>query len=195
MKRLTATFLLLTLFCQPLCSCRTTLYRAAEKGDYATVKQELQSGVHPDHALSGEGTPITLLVLPVFITTMAIDICSLLPMAFVSGIIGDKSIMERPLTSSYFMKTPSDAALDYGHHDVARLLQAYGGQPIFDKHYYGDFSTPATQEPKAPRKQTVQTTPQKKEKITPPRASQNKSSEAPMPQPGIGGAAGSISTH
>lgn len=190
MKRITGTFLLLTLFCQPLCSCRTTLYRAAEKGDYATVKQELESGTRANHSIRGSNSPLALLMFPICITALSLDLTLAVCTLGAYTQVGRKDV---PPISAWFMKTPLDEALDHGHYDIASLLRAYGATTTYSKHYYGDFSTPATEKPKIKQKKVNLT--QQKEEHAEPRPTLNTDRRPTMPQPGIGEAAGSISTH
>ena len=190
MKKLTAYLLFITLLCQPFCSCRSTLYRAAEKGDYATVKQELESGTRANHSIRGTNSPLALLMFPICITAISLDLTLAVCTLGAYTQVGRKDV---PPITAWFMKTPLDEALDHGHYDIASLLRAYGATATYSKHYYGDFSTPATEKPKIKQKKVNLT--QQKEEHAEPAPSLNTDWRPTMPQPGIGGAAGSISTH
>ncbi len=183
--------LCIALLCAPLSSCRTTLHHAAAKGDIDTVRLELQKGENPnrcntlDHTLIG-----ALTALPMIITAAAIDatlsICSL-------GSYVRNGRMDGAPLMKWIAKKPLDEALDHGHYDVASLLREYGATATYRKHYYGDFTTPATEEPKVGKKkkaQPAENTPQYH------RPSYESQREKPaMPAPTVGEASGSIGSH
>lgn len=188
MKRLPISILLLALLCLPQNSCRTTLHHAAAKGDIATVRRELKAGAHPNLCNTLDGTFLGVLTnTPILIAAPFIDIT--LAICTLGAYVRNGRMDGMPLTQ-WLIKTPLDEALDHGHYDVASLLREYGATATYSKHYYGDFTTPATEEPKVGKKKKAQPA-----KNTPQYQRPTYENPREAPQPTLSDGSGSISTH
>lgn len=192
MKKLTAYLLFITLLCQPFCSCRSTLYKAAQTGDIATVQRELDNGANVNDGMADMG-PANILYLPYGVLLMATDISTIVLMIGTFGqyyhVIEALGDTNRPFILQNMSATPLDAALDAGHYNIASLLRENGGDTHFSRHYHGDYTEAPTEHPRIPICETEQ--PAQAEQKTTPQAPAPPTH--PEPQPSIGQAAGGVS--
>ena len=192
MKRISLYMLLISLVCLPQISCRSTLYKAAQTGDIATVQRELDNGANVNDGMADMG-PANILYLPYGVLLMATDISTIVLMIGTFGqyyhVIEALGDTNRPFILQNMSATPLDAALDAGHYNIASLLRENGGDTHYSRHYHGDYTEAPTEHPRIPIRETEQTA--QAEQKTTPQASAPPT--RPEPQPSIGQATGGVS--
>lgn len=195
-----STLLLSTLLCGTCyfqTSCRSTLYKAAERGDIETVHAELAKNKTIDSYARG---PQNIFLLPIGATALTIDVANLALMIGTLGIYYHCLPTDRPFLLPRMLKNPIDAALDGGHYEIANMLAARGDKPIFDKHYHGGKNAAAKRNtpPRATIQQPTAKQPEKTQKKSAAKPKQQVKESTPQPKqlkkktPTMQSAAGSV---
>lgn len=124
-----------------LTGCRSTLYKAAQHGDIATVRQEIAAGRHHEDAYSGVHW---LWQAPTCFTATAIDVSLLIGTAGLYALTLDQELgfpLQREALSCSM--TPAEVAFDKGHKDITyELLQAGAPASTFVRNWMDCYYEP-----------------------------------------------------
>lgn len=135
--RSSALLLVALSICFSQSSCRSELYRAAERGDIETVELNIkQRKMH-----TWANGPQNIFLFPMCVGAVAIDTTTVLLAALTFGGYYHCLYTDRPYLIQRFLKTPRDAALDAGQYEIAELLRRNGMRTIYSKHYHGKYNT------------------------------------------------------
>lgn len=117
--------------------CRSTIHRAAVRGDIAAVQHEITHGAdvndkpHPAHMLW------IIPAMPVAITTDIAQLCLAIGTLGIYPITMDAIFGEHECLLTHrlscFMNTPAEVARSYGHEDIVSLLVRSGATPPTNK--------------------------------------------------------------
>ncbi len=114
-SHMSRTLLCLLAGCTLLSGCRSTLFHAARRGDFATVANEINKGAD---ARNDPSPAAALWILPVGLLSIPADILTFRPLYADNTFTGN--------AFRYYTQSPAEVAYDLGHSDIAGLLMLKG---------------------------------------------------------------------
>lgn len=118
-------------------SCRSELYRAAERGDTETVELLIKQR----KMYTWANGPQNIFLFPMCVGAVVIDTTTVLLAGITFGGYYHCLYTDRPYLIQRFLKTPRDAALDAGQYETAELLRRNGMRTVYSKHYHGRYNS------------------------------------------------------